>query len=129
MPPLSSKRGVATLHSRPFRSTVRAFGRLCATTAVLLTLAVFLLLRPLVKAQTPLTWTSTSDPTFSNGANWSGGTAPANDTTSNSILFDGNGTANPVLTANQSVQGVTLSGGNYTFALGTNALTVGTGGI
>ncbi|MBC7368958.1 MAG: autotransporter-associated beta strand repeat-containing protein [Undibacterium sp.] len=81
-------------------------------------------------AQTALTWSSTSDTTFSTGANWTGGTTPVNSLTTDSAPFDGTGTANPVLTGSQSLQGLSFTGGNYTFsATGGAAFTLGAGGI
>ena len=83
-----------------------------------------------VSAQTALTWSSTSNTTFSTAANWPGGTAPANSLTTNSATFDGNGTVNPVLTTSQSLQGLSFTGGGYTFSgTGGAALTLGASGI
>lgn len=80
--------------------------------------------------QTPITWSSTSDTDFSDGANWTGGVAPADNPSINSAAFTGIGTANPVLTTSQTVQGLSFTGGDYTFsASGGAVLTLGNGGI
>jgi hypothetical protein len=78
----------------------------------LASLAVFALIVASTSAQTALTWSSTSDTTFSTAANWTGGTAPADSLTTNSAAFDGTGTAIPVLTSSQSLQGLSFTGGS-----------------
>ena len=91
----------------------------------LLTLAALLATGcPVVFAQTAVTWTSTSDTTFSNGANWSGSTAPANDATAagNIATFSTAGLANPVLTASQSVAGVSFTAAGYTLSSSNGAV-------
>ena len=85
---------------------------------------------PSLFAQTPITWSSTSDTTFSNGANWVSGLAPANDLTSNTATFNGNVSTDPVLTASQSVQGIVFNYKAYTFSsTGGAVLTLGAGGL
>ena len=109
----------------------RRHDRPAPRTAVLAGVAA-LLLGAIVPAfaQTAITWSSASDTAFSTGANWTGGTAPADSLTTNSVTFDGTGTANPVLSTSQSLQGLSFTGGSYTLsATGGAALTLGTGGV
>jgi autotransporter-associated beta strand protein len=80
-------------------------------------------------AQTATTWISTGDTDFANSVNWDTG-APVDDTTSSLATFDGTGTASPVLTATQSVAGVSYLAGGYTLsASGGGGLTLGTAGL
>ena len=82
-------------------------------------------------AQSTITWSSLSDNTFSNGANWVGGVAPADSLTADIATFNGNVPANhPVLTASQSVQGLAFNFKDYTFSsTGGAVLTIGAGGL
>lgn len=79
---------------------------------------------------TAIYWSSTSDTTFSNGANWTGGVAPANDLTTNSVFFDGTGTADPLLDTSRSVASLNFQNRSYTLSSSGGAvLTVGGSGI
>ena len=72
--------------------------------------------------------------TFSTGANWVGGTAPANSTVTDIGSFGSTGASavHPSLTAGRSINGITFLSGafSYTFgATGGSTLLIGTGGI
>lgn len=76
--------------------------------------------------QTMLQWNPVSDGTFSNGVNWTGGIAPADDLTSNIAVYSGGAFALNVATP-QNVAGILINGGNK--AITGSALTVGAAGI
>ncbi|MBV9657901.1 MAG: hypothetical protein JO295_07305 [Verrucomicrobia bacterium] len=75
-------------------------------------------------------WANTGT-AWSNGADWLGGTAPTDDTVTDTASFDAIGAAavNPNLTAARSVNGVAFSSGAYSYTVSGAALTVGSGGI
>ena len=79
------------------------------------------------------TWGNTGTD-FATGANWVGGTAPANDTTSDRGLFTAaTATNNPEFTANRSINGLQFDPGTaawtFTGSGGTRTLSLGSGGI
>ena len=63
---------------------------------------------------------------WATAANW-GGTLPANDPASDTVIFGSNPTVQPVLNSTWGVHGLTLSGG--TTLSGTGTLTIGNGAI
>ncbi|MBX3751365.1 MAG: autotransporter-associated beta strand repeat-containing protein, partial [Opitutaceae bacterium] len=80
-----------------------------------------------------IVWRNTGT-TFSTGSNWVGGTAPANNTTSDIGSFQaGTVTANPNLTASRSIAGLEFTSGSagWTFSGsgGIRTLTIGGSGI
>jgi autotransporter-associated beta strand protein len=79
------------------------------------------------------TWGNTGT-NFATGANWVGGTAPANNITADVGLFtNGTVTNNPVFTADRSINGLRFNTGTaawtFTGSGGTQTLTLGSGGI
>ncbi len=71
---------------------------------------------------------------FATGANWVGGTAPANDITSDIAVFPSGVTANPRFNADRSVNGLLFDTGAMSFSInglypGMTTLTLGSGGI
>ncbi len=81
-------------------------------------------------AQTAVSWTSTSDTTFSNGANWNGGVAPPDSLTTHYGDFDGASLADPVITTSQSVVGLNFANKAFTLSSTNGAvLTVGALGL
>lgn len=83
-------------------------------------------------AATTVTWNGSTSTDFEVGANWNGGSVPANDTTTNTALFTGAVTANlPQLTASRSVNSVQFGSGGWSFGSSSsaNVLTLGTSGV
>ncbi|MCU0791506.1 MAG: autotransporter-associated beta strand repeat-containing protein [Opitutaceae bacterium] len=80
-----------------------------------------------------ITWRNTAgQTTWSDGNSWTGGTAPADSLTTNTAIFTAVSNAQPVLTANRSVNGIDfqLTTGGATFSSSPGAtLTVGANGI
>ncbi len=92
---------------------------------------VFALLCPLIPSALadPITWSGATSTDFTLGSNWTGGSPPANNITSDIATFSGTATAlQPVLSGAYSVNGVNITGGGYTLS-GAGTLTVGTGGF
>lgn len=84
-------------------------------------------------AQTPILWTGGNGTSFIDNANWTGGVAPANDTTTNTARFGSSIPSNqPNLGGNRSVAGLVFESttGGWTLS-GSNAtvLTLGASGI
>jgi len=81
-------------------------------------------------AQTTVVWDGSNGTTFSDGLNWVGDSAPANDLTTNTAQFIGTVTSNqPTLTADTSIYGITFNSCGWNLAGGPYNLTVGAGGI
>jgi fibronectin-binding autotransporter adhesin len=74
-------------------------------------------------AQTAVSWANVGS-TFSTGANWVGGTAPADNTTSSIATF-GTVTVQPELTADRSVARLLFSGTTAATLSGSSTLTLG----
>ena len=91
--------------------------------AVLCGLLVLSVAPRLCQAQTAVSWANVGS-TFSTGANWVGGTAPANDTTSSIATF-GTVTVQPELTADRSVARLSFTGATAATLSGTSTLTLG----
>ena len=98
-----------------------------------LTLAVVLLAATAALAD--VTWDGDTDTNFENGANWVGGSAPTNDTSTDVAVFTGTVTNQPQFTTGRSVAGVNFgtgtwdafnTGGPFVVNIGTAGL-VGTG--
>lgn len=134
------RRSVAVQHNAPINlrqiqqssviSQFRApWAHLLVRTAALVALALASLASP-VFAQTAVTWSSTSDTTFSNGANWVNGAAPADNLTTNSANFNGASLADPVVTTSQSVAFLDFFNKSFTLSsTGGAVLTLGSLGI
>jgi autotransporter-associated beta strand protein len=82
-----------------------------------------------------ITWTGATNATWSEGANWVGGIAPANSTTTDTAVFDSATYTNqPNSTTARSIAGITI-GANSTAAVTINTgnsgnrLAIGSGGI
>ena len=90
-----------------------------------------LLLSQTAQAATPITWSGVSNTTWATGTNWVGNSAPANDLTSNTALFNGTFTNQPNY-GTTSVAGLIIGDGttvtNAVTFTGT-ALSLGTSGI
>lgn len=79
-----------------------------------------------------ITWNGSTSFNFETATNWVGGVAPANDTTTDSVLYSGTVTANqPTLTTSRSLFGVQFGSGGWTLGSNSssNTLTLGTNGI
>lgn len=112
-----------------FHAATRVALSCCRATSGRIALAGFLAsIGSSAFAQTTTTWTSPSDTTFATGANWNSG-APANDLISHIALFSTGSLANPVLTASQSVAGLTISTATTFSATNGASLTVGASNI
>lgn len=80
-----------------------------------------------VKAAT-ITWLGETSVSFTEGANWIGGVAPADSLTADTALFNATPTTfQPVLSGSYALAGLTLSGG--TTLSGGGTLTVGASGL
>ena len=90
----------------------------------------FLLLLVTCLPAATATWTGGGgDDLWGTGANWQGGSAPANDGTAD-IVFDGDTRLTPSLDANWSVNSVTFAATAGAFTLGgASTLTIGAGGV
>lgn len=78
-----------------------------------------------------ITWNGSSSTVFEDGGNW-GGTAPANDTTTDIGTFSGTVTANqPALSVSRSINGLAFktATGGWTLGGAANTLTLGASGI
>jgi hypothetical protein len=77
------------------------------------------------------TWSGGTSSDFELGANWTGGSAPSDDTTTDQAIFTGTVPNHPVLTADRSVKGLKFSSGTWTnFNTGAiRQLTLGAAGI
>jgi len=111
--------------------------KLAATAAfVIVGTVAFVLLAVLGGTQAnaaTITWGNVGT-NFATGANWLGGTAPANNTTTDIGAFtNGTVTNNPVFTANRSINGLQFNSGTaawtFTGSGGPHTLTLGSGGI
>ncbi|MDY0169167.1 MAG: autotransporter-associated beta strand repeat-containing protein [Thermoguttaceae bacterium] len=75
------------------------------------------------------TWSSTSSTDFENAANW-GGTAPANNLTDDTAVFDAKGAlVNPSLTTDREIHAIKFTDGGWTLGGAANTLSVGAGGV
>jgi fibronectin-binding autotransporter adhesin len=97
----------------------------CICLAALCGLLVLCATPRLCEAQTAVSWANVGS-TFSTGANWVGGTAPADNTTSSIATF-GTVTVQPELTADRSVARLLFSGTTAATLSGTSTLTIGSG--
>ena len=92
-----------------------------------------LLLALPAQAATTLTWNSTASTTaWATGANWIGGSAPANDLTTNIALFDSTSYTSQPNYGTTSINGIAVGDGTTATApltLSGTALTIGDGGI
>jgi fibronectin-binding autotransporter adhesin len=106
------------------------------TAAVTVVTAALLLLAVLGGTQANaanITWGNVGSD-FATGANWLGGTAPADNITADIGVFtDATAAANPAFTANRSINGLQFDSGTaawtFTGSGGTQTLTLGSGGI
>ncbi len=99
--------------------------------ALLLSCALAVLLFPLPSRSATIIWANVGTD-FATGANWVGGNAPTNDTTTDIASFGTAATNNPSLAANRSVAGLVFANGagSFTFsATGGSILTLGASGI
>jgi hypothetical protein len=80
-----------------------------------------------------ISWTGNSSSTWVDGSNWAGGTAPANSTTTDTVLFNQASYTNQPNYGTTSIEGITLGGPSSDFAgtltLNGTELIVGSGGI
>jgi fibronectin-binding autotransporter adhesin len=97
----------------------------CICLAALCGLLVLCAAPRLCQAQTAVSWANVGS-TFSTGANWVGGTAPADNTTSSIATF-GTVTVQPELTADRSVARLLFSGTTAATLSGASTLTIGSG--
>ncbi len=93
-----------------------------------LTFGVALLIASPLHAQTSLTWADAGTD-FATGANWIGGSAPADSVTLNTVAFNGTDSFQPTLGASRSVAGLVFNGTGDTTLSGPFTLTLGASGI
>ncbi|MBA2703386.1 MAG: autotransporter-associated beta strand repeat-containing protein, partial [Blastocatellia bacterium] len=69
--------------------------------------------------------------TWSTGANWVGGTAPADSTVTDIASFGSTGSSavNPNLTVQRSINGITFLSGAFPYTVGGSIITIGSNGI
>ena len=77
----------------------------------------------IARAQTSIVWANAGSD-FATGANWAGGVAPADNTTSNRASF-GTVTVQPVLASSRSVAGLVFTGTDAATLTGSGTLTLG----
>ena len=92
-----------------------------------------------VHAQVVINWTGSTSAAWATGANWEGGTAPANDLTTyianfNLGTYGGNPVYAPTAPGAQKINGITIGGSNGAMILTTSTsftsrLQIGDGGI
>ena len=111
---------------RPRRVTSASFMRISAVTLALVAVA------PVANGAT-ITWNTTTG-LWSDGANWLGGNAPANDTTTDTAFFSqSNSDQNVQFNADRSITGITIANTSSTSFVSDSAtarlLTLGTSGL
>ena len=124
--------------SRSLFSLFRSQAFPCAITLSLPAAGVSVLLAAATAANAAtITWDGSDSTAWTTGANWGGGTAPANDLTTDIANFDlatygGNPVFSPTAPA-QQINGITIGSTNgamtITTGTGTSRLRIGTGGI
>ena len=110
------------------RQIHNSFLPLLAATAAIFTAGTFQL------SAAAIPWAGGNSTVWSDDVNWTGGFAPANDTTTDVATFNlpaygGNPVFNPTITGDRSVAGVDILGPNAAMTLSGGNLTVGTGDI
>lgn len=95
----------------------------------LLTITFGLLVPAQLTHAAVIEWSGDSSTTFSSGANWVGGIAPANSSVTDIASFSGTPVRNPNLTAARSINGLRFNSGNWNLNGAANLLTIGGSGI
>ena len=113
-----------TKHTRHTRRTALAIAAL---------LAVFIGNTPTARAAN-ITWSGSNSTTWTDGANWVGGTAPDNSLTTDTAVFDSATYTNqPNSTTARSIAGITIGANSGAVTINTlttgNRLAIGSGGI
>jgi autotransporter-associated beta strand protein len=113
-----------TKHTRHTRRTALAIAAL---------LAVFIGNTPTARAAN-ITWSGSNSTTWTDGANWVGGTAPDNSLTTDTAVFDSATYTNqPNSTTGRSIAGITIGANSGAVTINTlttgNRLAIGSGGI
>jgi fibronectin-binding autotransporter adhesin len=113
-----------TKHTRHTRRTALAIAAL---------LAIFIGNTPTARAAN-ITWSGSNSTTWTDGANWVGGTAPDNSLTTDTAVFDSATYTNqPNSTTARSIAGITIGANSGAVTINTlttgNRLAIGSGGI